>query len=601
MRTAGLALSPAADSGHRAAFEQWPFTLDRGVDSMLFASRVSAAWLCIAPLAGLYAGEALASRANPYGFTNAAQSSVPYTATPFMAAVDCAAMNKTTPAGVVLSAQLIAATATAPEHCRIRGTIPAEIGFDINLPTKWNGRLWMYGNGGFAGEDADSAKEAESRGAGLAKGFATVRTDTGHLASKEPLATFALNRLDKIVDHGYRAVHETITLAKALAGEYYSRSASYAYWDGCSTGGRQGMMSAYRYPQDFDGILAGAPTLRWSDVMMKGLSNQIALDAAPTLTVAKFGNVFKALLAKCDAKDGVKDGLISDPAACDFDPAKDLPRCTGAVNDDCFTDAEVASLNRLHKGPIVKGKEYFPQNWGVEHATTSIPWLAWPGGPSPNVLTLFGESYMKYMAFEAQDPNYDWKTFNFDTDPDRMGRINSILNPQPDLAAFKDRKGKILSYWGLADAALNVVMGTDFYQGVTDKLGAQQTQSFYRMFLLPGVAHCSGGYGPYQVDGMTPLIEWVEGGKAPDRLAAKLVENGTTKYDRAYCAYPKVTVHAGDDTENPANWRCEEPDPQPTGGGCTMGNGADAGLPLLLLGAFARWRITRRGAKRARA
>ena len=272
---------------------------------MLFASRVSAAWLCIAPLAGLYAGEAFASRANPYGFTNAAQSSVPYTATPFMAAVDCAAMNKTTPAGVVLSAQLIAASATAPEHCRIRGTIPAEIGFDINLPTQWNGRLWMYGNGGFAGEDADSDKEAESRGAGLAKGFATVRTDTGHLASQEPLATFALNRLDKVVDHGYRAVHETITLAKSLAGEYYSRSASYAYWDGCSTGGRQGMMSANRYPQDFDGILAGAPTLRWSDVMMKGLSNQLALDAAPTLTVPKFGNVFKALLAKCDAKDGV--------------------------------------------------------------------------------------------------------------------------------------------------------------------------------------------------------------------------------------------------------------------------------------------------------
>ena len=150
---------------------------------MLFASRVSAAWLCIAPLAGLYAGEALASRANPYGFTNAAQSSVPYTATPFMAAVDCAAMNKTTPAGVVLSAQLIAATATAPEHCRIRGTIPAEIGFDINLPTQWNGRLWMYGNGGFAGEDADSAKEAESRGAGLAKGIELAK----HIAGNAPM------------------------------------------------------------------------------------------------------------------------------------------------------------------------------------------------------------------------------------------------------------------------------------------------------------------------------------------------------------------------------------------------------------------------------
>ena len=558
--------------------------------------RLAAVSLCIVPLAALYGTDAFASRGNRYGFSNAAQSSVPYTATPFVAAVDCAAMNKTTPAGVVLTAQRIAASGAVPEHCRIRGTIPAEIGFDINLPTKWNGRVWMYGNGGFAGEAADAPNEAESRQTGLTNGFATVRTDTGHLDSKEPLASFALNRLDKIVDHGYRAVHETITLAKALAGEYYSRAPSYAYWDGCSTGGREGMMSANRYPQDFDGILAGAPTLRWSDVMMKGLSNQIALDAAPTLTVNKFGNVFKAALAKCDAKDGVADGLISNPSACDFDPAKDLPRCTGAVSDDCFTNNEIDSLARLHKGPKIKGQEYFPQDWGVEHPSTSIPWLVWPNGPSPNVLTLFGQSYMKYLAFETQDPNYDWKKFNFDTDPDRMGRINAILNPQPELAAFKDRKGKILSYWGLADGALNVVMGTDFYQAVASKLGLAETQSFYRMFLVPGMAHCSGGYGPNQIDGMTPLIEWVEAGKAPERLPAKLVENGATKYNRAYCAYPKVTALTGGDAENPANWHCEDPAPEPSGGGCAMGNGtSDAGLPLLMLGSLlARWRAKRR-------
>jgi hypothetical protein len=539
----------------------------------------------------LHCGDAGASRGNPYGFTEAASSSVNYSATPHSAVLNCAAMTKTTAGGVALTAQLIAASAAAPEHCRITGTIPAEIGFEINLPTQWNGRLWMYGNGGFAGEDANAPKEAESRAAGLSKGFATARTDTGHLDAKEPLASFAYNRLDKLVDHGYRAVHETVTLAKAVANDYYARMPAYSYWDGCSTGGRQGMMSASKYPADFDGIMAGAPTLRWSDVMMKGLANDQALKAAPTLTQPKLANVFKAILAKCDAKDGVTDGLLSNPPGCDFNPKVDLPQCGAAVTDACFTDAETTALQKLRDGPKIKGANYFPQYWGVEDPSTAIPWLFWPGGPSPTVLTLFGESYMKYFAFETQDPAYDWSKFNFDTDPDRMSRINSILNPEPELAAFKARNGKSLTYWGWADAALIPILGTDHYNAVSAKLGLAQTKSFYRMFFIPGVAHCSGGDGPSQIVAMTPLIEWVEAGKAPDRLPAKLVTAGVTKYNRSYCPYPQATVHTGGDTESTANWHCEEPPAiaavDTGGGGCTMGNGtADAALPILLLGAL---------------
>jgi len=540
----------------------------------------------------LHCGNADASRGNPHGFTGAAASSVNYSATPHSAVLGCSAMAKTTASGVVLGAQLVAASGLAPEHCRITGTIPAEIGFEINLPTQWNGRLWMYGNGGFAGEDANAPKEVDSRHAGLSKGFATARTDTGHLDAREPLASFAYNRVDKLVDHGSRAVHETVSLAKGLVNEYYARPAAYSYWDGCSTGGRQGMMSASKYPEDFDGVMAGAPTLRWNDVMMKGLANQQALATAPTLTAAKLGNVFKAVVAKCDAKDGVADGLISRPPACDFNPKVDLPQCSAEVTDTCFTDAETTALQRLRDGPKIKGASYFPQYPGVEDPSAAIPWIVWPGGPKPNVLSLFGESYMKYFAFEAQDPAYDWLNFNFDTDPDRMARINSILNPEPELAAFKARNGKILSYWGWADAALNPIMGMDYYNAVSAKLGLAQTQSFYRMFFIPGVAHCSGGYGPNQIDAMTPLIEWVEAGKAPDRLPAKLVTAGVSKFNRAYCPYPQTTVHTGGDTETPANWRCEEPPlaqavADAGGGGCTMGNGtADAGLPLLMLGAL---------------
>ena len=435
--------------------------------------------LCVAAIVAAFCGNAHARRANPHGFAGEAESSVPYTHTPFETALQCASMDKVVRSNVALTAQLIAASGGVPEHCRIRGTIPAEITFDINLPSKWNGRLWMYGNGGYAGESPDAPPEAESRAAGLARGFATVRQDTGHRASREPLGTFALRRQDKVIDLGYRAVHETVTLAKALVQEFYGRAVSYSYWDGCSTGGRQGMMAAARYPSDFDGILAAAPTLHWSDITIKGLSNQLALDAAPTLTLAKLGIVHKAVIAKCDAKDGVADGLVSEPAACNFDPIKDLPRCAnGPGADACFSDSELDAIARIHRGPVVQGREYFPQPWGIEHPATATRWLFSPDG-GENGLTQYAESYVKYMAFDSQDPVYNWRTqFNFDVDPHRMGRINSIMNPQPELAAFKERGGKILSYWGLADAALNPVMGTRFYDAVVAKHGLAQTQSF---------------------------------------------------------------------------------------------------------------------------
>jgi feruloyl esterase len=509
-------------------------------------------------LAALYGVEASAGRANPGGFANAAQSLVPYTETPYAAVKGCSEMSGVSNNGVTLTAQLITASGPTPEHCRIRGTIPAEIGFDINLPTRWNGRLWMYGNGGFAGEDADSPNEASARTAGLVNGFATARNDTGHLSSKEPLGTFGYNRLDKIIDHAYRAVHETATLAKTIISQYYGRSANYSYFDGCSTGGREGMMEASRYPHDFDGILAGAPTLSWSKVMMKGLSNQLALDSAPTLSPDKLQTAFQSVLDKCDAQDGLRDGLIADPRTCNFNPRGDLPRCGDSPpSAACFTKAEIDALDTLQVGPPIKPK--FPQNPSVYDNSTQRNWIfsATPGGK--NILTIFGESYFKYFAFiPEQDPNYDWHAFDFRRDPERMALIDSLLNPEPDLAAFNARNGKVLSYWGWSDAALNPIMGYEYYNAVVKRLGLEETQSFYRLFFIPGVAHCSGGYGPGTLDGMTPLIEWVELGKAPERLPAQRVSAGVTVYNRTYCPYPQATVYESGDSEKPENWSCKK-------------------------------------------
>lgn len=499
------------------------------------------------------------ARGNQSTFTNFASSAVDYRSTPFHSAKDCSSLSSDPGSGVrVTSAQLMAASGNVPAHCRLNGVIPNEIGFQINLPVAWNGRLYMYGNGGYAGEDAESDPEKVSRNTALENGFATARTDTGHLASKEPLATFAVNP-DKVVDHGYRAVHETIVLAKKLATSFYDSSPKFSYWDGCSTGGREGVMSAQRYPDDFDGIVAAAPTLQWTQVMIKGLWNQSALDDA-RLTTAKMGKVFQSVIAKCDAIDGKKDGLIDDPRQCRFDPKQDLPMCgAGADGDDCFTERQTEALTRIYGGPKdSSGSPLFvTQVVGSEDASTVAPFMVMPDNSS-NALTVFARSWMKYLAFN--DPDYDSKNFDLDRDPPRIGKPDQIFNPTDDLAAFKARGGKMITFWGWSDNALNPQMGLNYYERLRAKFGADETESFYRFFLVPGVAHCRGGYGPHEIDALTAVINWVEKASPPDRLPAKLTKDGAVKYNRSYCAYPRATRYKGSGSfEDPNNFTCEQP------------------------------------------
>ncbi|MET0278499.1 MAG: tannase/feruloyl esterase family alpha/beta hydrolase, partial [Pseudorhodoplanes sp.] len=387
---------------------------------------------------------------NVNSFTRASAAKIDFRAAPFRPARDCASIAKETDGAIRIdSATLVPAKDDVPEHCRINGVIPAEVGFQINLPTAWNGRLYMYGNGGYAGEDAEAPLEQRSRGTALAHGFATVRTDTGHLAAKEPLGTFAVNP-DKVIDHGYRAVHETVTLAKKLAETFYASAPKFSYWDGCSTGGRQGVMSAQRYPNDFNGIVATAPTLRWTDIMIKGLWNQKALDAGK-LTPAKMRTVFKAVTAKCDAVDGSADGLVDDPRQCKFDPATDIKRCdAGADSDDCLTGAQSQAVQMIYDGPTdSKGNKLFVgQVPGSEDPSTQAPFMFMPDG-TPNALTRYADSWMKYLAF--RDSNYDSKSFDFDKDPQRIRKIDEVFNPTTDLAAFRDAGGKMITFWGWAD------------------------------------------------------------------------------------------------------------------------------------------------------
>jgi len=509
-------------------------------------------------LASFAASPAAHATGNRYTFETAATSSVDYRATLHAAVMPCPRLAAFAGQATTFRPALIAATADVPEHCRINGSLPTGIGFQINLPTRWNGRLYMFGNGGYAGEDAESPQEQASRDVALKNGFATARTDTGHLAAEAPLATFARDP-DALINHGYRAVHETIAYAKALAGAFYGMAPRYAYWDGCSTGGREGVMSAQRYPSDFDGIVAAAPTLDWSTIMIKGLWNQSALRDSG-LTFEKMDQVFKAVMADCDGLDGVKDGLIGDPRRCLFDPAKDLPACGSAeANTACFTPNQIAALRKLYAGPP-KGPgtpAWVFQHPGFEHRSTLVPFTMMPDG-SPNVLTVFAVSWMRYIGFK--DPDYDSSGFDFNRDPTRIRGSDAVFNPTPDLAAFKARGGKMITFWGWSDTALNPQMGIDYYGKVVRRFGLRQTQDFYRLFLIPGMAHCSGGYGPDHIDAMTAVIAWVENGVAPERLAARRIDDGAATYSRAYCPYPAATKYKGSgDPEDPRSYACASP------------------------------------------
>lgn len=460
------------------------------------------------------------------------------------------------------TAEARAATAEAPEHCYVTGQILPEIRFQLILPAAWNRRLLMPGHGGFAGSLLPPAHPL--RIAALRHGFAVAFTDTGHDQVLEPLATFALNR-QKVIDYAYRAVHVTTVAAKQLMQAYYEPPLSRSYFTGCSTGGRQALMSAQRFPMDFDGIVSAAPVLNQTAIHMWEAWIARALRDAP-ISLDKVKIIAEKVYARCDAIDGVRDGVIDDPRRCDFQPGRDLPQCPdGADAPACFTAPQIKTLQAIYGPMISNGKPIFPGLPVGAEVFMDTPkgprsgWEGWVVSASGRTTAVnFAESFLRYMAFPKPDPNYDWTTFNFDTDPDRAAWIRSILDAtNPDLSRFKARGGRLLMTFGWADPALNPLMGVDYYEQVVERMGPTTTD-FFRLFMMPGVFHCAGGPGPASMDSLTPLISWVEKGKAPERLIAARVQDGKETRTRPLCAYPQVAKYKGSgSTDDAANFVCQ--------------------------------------------
>jgi hypothetical protein len=450
------------------------------------------------------------------------------------------------------SAKLIAATAKLPEHCDVRGVIWPESRFAVKLPTNWNSRFEMVGNGGWAGTISLAAMDIA-----VHDGYATTSTDTGHDAQKEPGASFAYpgpgnpNAARKVIDFGYLAVHETALLAKKMIRTYYGSDPTYSYWVGCSTGGREGLMEAQRYPEDFDGYVIGAPVLFLTGLQSKSIWNyQLAGTGPGAIKQAKLPAISKAFYEKCDALDGLKDGLVENPLKCDFDPAKDLPKCAGDTDTpDCFTIAQVAALTKVYEGPRdSSGRQLFP----------GMP----PGGDgAAGTGFQLADSFMKFMAFDpAAGPAWDFHAFNIETDMTRMSAVATRIDATiSDLTAVKMRGGKIVHYHGWADPGVSPKMSIDYYEAAIKTMGKKETDDFYRFFPVPGMFHCQGGPGCGDVDWLSAAVNWVEKGIAPSMLVGAHLEKGETKRTRPICAYPSMAHYKGTGSIDAAeNFICQQ-------------------------------------------
>lgn len=526
--------------------------------------------LCMlsASLLSCLAGAAQAQ--NGYSFLDAAASVVNYRQTPTQAQASCNDLRRLASSSfIVLSADEPAGRKDQPPFCRVVGMIPPEIRFEVALPRHWNRRIYMRGNGGFAGEALEAPARVAQRDAAIRNGFVAVQTNTGHDAGAEPLASFAFNNVQKEIDYAFRAVHATIGAAKAIVAQFYDRPPSFSYWDGCSTGGRQGLMSMQRYPGDFDGVIVGAPVLNFIDTMVWGVWNARALERQP-ISLDKMPALADAVYRKCDAGDGLADGVIDDPRTCAFDPSVDLAKCTGGETAQCFTPGEIETLKAIYGGVMSGGKRYFPgQLVGAEKAGTPpfgsvTPESGWSGwlltAQGANRQITYGESFLRYMAFPRDDPGYDWRSFDMDRDIARMEPVRSVLNADnADLSEFRKRGGKALMYFGWADTALNPLMGIDYYERVNERFKGD-TGDFFRLFMVPGMFHCRGGVGVDRIDALTPLINWVENGVAPDRLVGGRMEGGRTVRTRPLCPYPQVARYSGTGSvDEAANFVCRDP------------------------------------------
>jgi feruloyl esterase len=462
-----------------------------------------------------------------------------------------------------------------PPFCRVAGeirpTVDSHIAFEVWLPLQsWNGKFAGVGNGGWAGTISYAGPPASTLPEQLRRGYATASTNTGHEGNGGD-ASFAYHHPERLTDFGWRAVHEMTVAGKAVTRAFYGRQPQRAYWIGCSTGGKQALTEAQRFPADYDGIVAGAPASVWTPLMAATLDVTLAtqVDSASYLPRPALATLHRAVLAACDTLDGLRDSLIADPRRCRFDPA--ALQCSTAPAEGCLTPAQAAAVRRIYGGLVdpVTGRRIAP---GLAPGSELL-WVAFatPGRAFPIPI-----SYYTYLVFG--DTTWDWRTFDLRRPTDRAAFLAAdakyaptLAATNPDLRAFRARGGKLIQYHGWDDQLITPLFSVGYYDSVVARaLGAgeatrdsaaalRDVQAFYRLYMVPGMAHCGGGPGPNVFDAEHALEVWVERGVAPDTLIATHYTNRQPDRRRPLCPYPKVAVYKGEgDVNDASSFECRD-------------------------------------------
>jgi feruloyl esterase len=498
------------------------------------------------------------------------------------------------PAHCVVQGQINARTGTAFATDPATGAVstvdaPYAIGFELRLPKDWNGRLFFQGGGGLDGLlNASFGVFNPQQGPvanALSRGFAVVSTDGGHRGTSPFDGNFGADPQARL-DYAYNAVDQTTLTTKQVLQRYYGKGPDRSYFVGCSNGGRQGMLASQRFPNHFDGIVAGDPGFNYMPMVANTLSDVLTLAAAvPGGATTPFGPdlgkafstadralIGSAIVAKCDVKgrDNLKDGIVSDPAACDFNPQADIPSCTGANDGTCLTVPQKTALAAMTAGGKTSAGAALYSDYFYDAGVGTPGWSVWkldgiPIPLSPTLTVSLGISQLAGMDGPGKvfstpaNPSFNPFAFNPDTDPAKWSAFGSVGSAMStDLSAFKVRGGKLLMYTGNSDPLVSSKDLARYYQSLAAANGGDAS-GFARLFLVPGMTHCSGGPTTDDFDPLTAIQAWVEQGTAPDALVAKAgPATAWPSRTRPLCAYPKVSVYKGSGSvEDAANFTCQ--------------------------------------------
>jgi len=435
--------------------------------------------------------------------------------------------------------------------CRVAATLTPSTDSDIKVELwmplqNWNQKFQAVGNGAFSGSIAYPAMVNA-----LARGYATASTDTGHVGNN---GRFALGHPEKLVDFGWRAVHEMTVIAKRIVAAFYEAAPRYSYWTGCSAGGRQAMKEAQRFPEDFDGIVAGAPGLDWTGRAVQATRVAKALQGRESarLLEPQRRRLHEAALQACDAADGLTDGLVADPERCTFDPA--AVQCKGTETGQCLTPEQVETARGIYSSAVNRktGRKMAGLMPGSELGWTDLGWTA----------SARATGLDQFRFIVIGDPNWTVDRLNLDADITKAEDVDggTIDALDANLKPFFDRGGKLIHYHGWSDPQISPGNSTEYYGNVVKTLSGANPQESYRLFMAPGMGHCGGGEGPNTFDMLAALERWVEHGQAPDRILASHSTNGVVDRTRPLCPFPQIAVYAGTGSrDDAASFVCRQP------------------------------------------